>query len=114
MVTQVQQNIQQVQQNVQEQQVNQQNIEEKKENIEEYHIKVNIRKWIIRTPLYRRAKKAAKVLKQILKVRYKANDVKLSIKLNNYIWSRGIKKPPTKYKLRIIKKDNIVYADHDE
>ncbi|BFI73590.1 hypothetical protein YN1_5770 [Nanoarchaeota archaeon] len=109
-------------QNVQEQnqQTNQENLQQvnnqetKQENIQEFHIKINIRKWILRTPLYRRAKKASKIIKEIIKKRYKGNEVKLSIKLNNYIWSRGIKKPPTKYKLRIIKKENTIYVDLDE
>jgi large subunit ribosomal protein L31e len=113
-IIQMYQPVQQVQQNTQEQNIQQVQKEEKKENIQEFHIKLNIRKWILRTPLFRRAKKAAKVIREIIKKRYKGNIVKLSIRLNNYIWSRGIKKPPTKYKLRIIKREDKIYVDLDE
>ena len=101
-----------VQQNQQVQQT-QENVE-KKENIQEFHIKINIRKWILKTPLKRRAKKAARVIREIIMRRYKSKSVLLSVRLNNYIWSRGIKKPPTKYKLRIIKKEDKIFVDIDE
>jgi large subunit ribosomal protein L31e len=101
-----------VQQNQQVQQT-QENVE-KKENIQEFHIKINIRKWILKTPLKRRAKKAAKVIREIIMKRYKSKNVLLSVRLNNYIWSRGIKKPPTRYKLRIIKKEDKTFVDIDE
>jgi len=94
-------------------QQNKENVE-KKENIQEFHIKINIRKWILRTPLKRRAKKAAKVIREIIMKRYNSKNVLLSVRLNNYIWSRGIKKPPTKYKLRIIKKEDKIFVDVDE
>ncbi|MGC9079141.1 MAG: 50S ribosomal protein L31e [Nanopusillaceae archaeon] len=100
------------------QQVSQQNVqevkEEKKENIEEYHVKLNIRKYILRSPINRRAKRAVKAIKDIVKLRFKAREVKLSIRLNNYIWSRGIRKPPTKYNIKIIKKDSVAYVDLDK
>ena len=94
-------------------QQNQESVE-KKENIQEFHIKINIRKWILKTPLKRRAKKAAKIIREIIMKRYKSKNVLLCVRLNNYIWSRGIKKPPTKYKLRIIKKEDRIFADVDE
>ncbi|MFZ8855884.1 MAG: hypothetical protein ACO2OX_01660 [Candidatus Nanopusillus sp.] len=81
---------------------------------QEFHIKINIRKWILKTPLKRRAKKAAKVIREIIMKRYKSKNILLSVRLNNYIWSKGIKKPPTKYKLRIIKKEDKIFVDIDE
>ncbi|BBL45384.1 50S ribosomal protein L31E [Nanobdella aerobiophila] len=86
----------------------------KEEKIEEYKIKINIRKYLLRASLFKRAKKAASTIKRIMKVRYKNENIKLSKRLNEYIWSRGIKNPPAIYKLRIIKKEDTIYVDLDE
>lgn len=88
---------------------NQQTTDVKK--IEEKEITINIRKHILKAPLNKRAKKAINVLKEILKKISKVNEIKISCRLNEYIWSRGIKKPPTKLNLKIIKKDDKVFVD---
>lgn len=83
---------------------------EETEQVEQKILSFNIRKYILKAPKTGRAKKAAKVLKYLLKKHLKA-DVKLSDKLNKYIWSRGIKNPPVKYKLKAIKKDNYYFVE---
>ena len=68
----------------------------------------------IKNSIKRRAKKAARTIREIIMKRYKSKNVLLSVRLNNYIWSRGIKKPPTRYKLKIIKKEDKIFVDIDE
>ena len=72
---------------------------------------LNLKRYILRASRFKRAKKAVKALRDLLTRHSKAKVVKISTRLNQYIWSRGIKKPPTKVKVRIIKKDNIAYVD---
>lgn len=92
-----------------EQQNNQNNNQEQK--IEERKLILNIRKYVIKVPWTVRAKKAAKVIKELVKKYTKNENIKLSQKLNNYIWSRGMKNPPMKYNLKIVKKDDYYLVD---
>jgi len=85
--------------------------EEKKEDIKIREMIINIRKYVLRAPLQKRAKKAIKALKEIVRRIVKKGEIKISARLNEYIWSRGIKKPPTKISVKIIEKENKVYVD---
>ncbi len=86
-------------------------IEEKKEEVKEINIKLNIRKKLIKASIYKRAKKAVKLIREFIIKQTKNKNVKISKRLNEYIWSRGIKNPPSKYNLRIIKKGDTIYVD---
>jgi len=85
--------------------------EGKKEEIKIREMIINIRKYVIKAPLQRRAKKAIKVLRELIKKVVKKDNIKISAKLNEYIWARGIKKPPTKIPVKIIEKEDRVYVD---
>jgi len=85
--------------------------EEKKEEIKIREMIINIRKQVIKAPLHKRAKKAVKALADAIKRIAKNREVKISARLNSYIWSRGIKKPPTKIPVKIIEKEDKVYVD---
>lgn len=99
-------------QNNQNQNLNQNNNQNVKTEQNEVRIlNLNIRKYVIKAPLTVRAKKAVKVLKELVKKYTKYENIKFSEKLNNYIWSRGIRNPPMKYKLKIEKKDNYYLVD---
>jgi len=85
--------------------------EERKEEVKIREMIINIRRYVLNAPLQKRAKKAMKVLKEIIKRIVKKKEIKISTRLNEYIWSRGIKKPPTKIHIKIIEKENKVYVD---
>jgi len=73
---------------------------------------------ILSAPKWKRAKKAAKVLRELVakyvkyapdpetgeKVRIKKPYVWISPKTNELIWSRGAKKPPRKIRVRVLVK----------
>ena len=95
-------------------QTTQENVKEQKQEepkIVEKVLTLNLRRYILRAPRFKRAKKAIKALRELLIRHSKARVVKMSVRLNQYIWSRGIKKPPAKVKVRIVKKEELAYAD---
>jgi large subunit ribosomal protein L31e len=73
---------------------------------------VPLRKEFLKTPKYRRAKKAVAAVREFLVKHMKAKEVKLGRHLNHALWVRGIQKPPHHVKLTA-KKDNedIVHAE---
>ena len=85
--------------------------ETKQEERKEIILTLNIRKYVLKAPRFQRAKKAIKVLRELLKRYTKSETVKISKSLNEFIWSKGIKKPPVKIKVKILKRDNVAYAD---
>jgi len=65
---------------------------------------------------YKRANKAVKAIKEFLVRHMKIRDgdlnkVKVDKLLNEAVWSRGIKHPATKIKVRAVKEDGIVRAE---
>jgi len=85
--------------------------EERKEEVKIREMIINIRKYVLKAPLQKRAKKAMMVFKEIIKRIVKKKEIKISARLKEYIWSRGIKKPPMKIPVKIIEKENKVYVD---
>lgn len=73
---------------------------------------VPLRRGFANTPRYYRTKKAISVLKAFLVKHMKSEDIKIGPKLNELVWSRGIKNPPAKVKITATKdKENIVRAE---
>jgi len=72
--------------------------------MEEKIITVNIRKKLLRTPKWRRASHAARILRDTLKKRLKT-EVKLSKDINEKIWAKGIENPASKIRIRVVKID---------
>lgn len=77
---------------------------------------VPLKKYTLKVPQYKRAKKAIRVLKEFVVKHMKVRDrdlrkVKIDIHLNNEIWFRGIKKPVNKIKVKAKKIDEIVYVE---
>jgi large subunit ribosomal protein L31e len=72
---------------------------------------VPLRKEWLKVPMYRRANKAVKALKQFIAKHMKIYDrdlrkIKIDVLLNNEIRFRGMRKPPAKIKVKAIKYDN--------
>ena len=57
------------------------------------------------------AKKAVRFLKEFVARHMKAEDVKVGGKLNEFLWSRGIKNPPRKVEVRALKKGDTVFVE---
>ncbi len=74
---------------------------------------INLRDKWKNVPRYKRANKAIKAIKQFIARHMKIYDrdlkkVKVDKYLNEIIWLRGIKKPPTKIKVKAIKNDKEI------
>jgi large subunit ribosomal protein L31e len=80
----------------------------------EYVIPLRAR-WKI-VPTYKRANKAVKTIKEFLVKHMKIRDrdldkIKVDKYLNEAIWARGIKHPPSKIKVKAIKEGDIVRVE---
>ena len=66
---------------------------------------------------YRRAKKAMRYLRRFIARHMRNEDIKISPKVNEIVWSRGIRNPPRKIRVKVVLgSDQIVYvlpADED-
>lgn len=63
------------------------------------------RHWLM-VPHYRRAKKAISALQNFIVKHMKSEDVRIGKMLNEEVWARGMKNPPHKVKVTIIKEDD--------
>lgn len=73
---------------------------------------IPLRKEWLKTPKYKRAKKAVIAVRQFLKRHLKASDVKVGPTLNLELWKHGIKNPPSRIKVVAEKdKDGIVRVE---
>ena len=89
---------------------------ETKTNEIEREYTIPLRKEWKKVPRYKRANKAVKAIKEFLAQHMKIRDrdlkkIRLDKSLNEVIWSRGIKKPPVKIKVKATKKGDIVRAE---
>ena len=81
------------------------------EKLERNYI-VPLRKQVLKSPKYKRSKKAVDTLKIFLKKHMKCDDVKIGKNLNEFIWSQGIRNPPLKVEIKAIRtEDNQVLAE---
>jgi len=92
--------------------------ETKTDKIEKEYV-IPLRKGWTKVPRYKRANKAVKSIKEFLarhmKVRdHDLNKIKLDTYINEFIWERGIRKPPVKIKVRAFKEGEIVRAELSE
>ena len=77
---------------------------------------INIRREVGKAPIYKRAKKAIRAVKEFLvrhmKVRDRdLNKIKIDRYLNEYLWARGIRNPQTRIKVKVTKEGDIVRAE---
>lgn len=82
-------------------------------NLEREYV-IPLRSKIRPSPRYKKTPKAIKSIKEFLAKHLKVenrdlNKIKLSPYLNQFMWARGIKNPPTKIKIKVLKKgDNFL------
>ena len=72
---------------------------------EEKIVTLNLRKDLIKTPRWKRSKRALKLLREKIRRIAKTEIVKIDRAVSEKIWARGAEKPPMKLRLRIRKID---------
>lgn len=73
---------------------------------------VPLRREFLRSPRYKRAKKAIIALRKFLQKHMKSEDVLIGRRLNEQVWLHGIKNPPHHVKVDVVKEDDgKVYAE---
>ena len=89
--------------------------EEKSDKIEREYI-IPLREKCRPAPRYKKTNKAIKSIKEFLARHMKIRDrdlnkIKLDKYVNEFVWSRGIKHPPSKIKVKAIKEGDIVKVE---
>lgn len=69
---------------------------------------VPLRKDWLKAPKYRRAKRAVSSLKTFLSRHMKSEDIRLGTSVNLELWKHGIKNPPSRVKITVVKDDKGV------
>lgn len=69
---------------------------------------VPLRRGFLKSPRYKRAKKAVRVLREFLVRHMKSEDVRILSELNVAVWHHGIKNPPSRVKINVKKDDKGV------
>ncbi len=72
---------------------------------------IPLRREIMKSPKYRRAKKAVTSVKEFLQKHMKAETIKIGPQLNLKLWERGIQNPPTKIKVHATRENNVVKVE---
>ena len=62
------------------------------------------------SPRTKRTKKAVNVVRNYLKKHTKVDDVKIDTSLNEFLWEKGIRKPPRRVKVRVVEEDGMLVA----
>ncbi len=96
-----------------EETIEKKSIEKPKEKGLEREYIINIREKIRNVPIYKKTPKAIKSIKEFIVRHMKIRDrdlkkVRLDIYLNEYLWHRGIKNPPTRLKVKAIQEGELV------
>ena len=64
-----------------------------------------------KVPQYKRARRAAKMVREYLARHMKSEEIKLDPKINEKLFERGVKKPPAKIRVKAVKdEDGLVNA----
>jgi len=85
--------------------------EERGEVILEREYVIPLRK-VYEVPRTKRASRAIRLLKEIIKRHVKAEEVIISPEVNEYIWSRGREKPPRRVAVKVKKyEDNTAVVE---
>ncbi len=89
--------------------------EKKQDKIEKEYV-IPLREKCRPVPRYKKTNKAVKSVKEFLvrhmKIRDRnLNKIKLDIHLNEFLWARGIKNPPHKVKVKVVKVGDIVSVE---
>lgn len=59
-----------------------------------------------RAPRQKRAARAVKLLREFIERHTKSKEIKLNQNLNQKLWERGMKHPPSRIRVRVVKQDD--------
>ncbi len=74
---------------------------------------VPLRRGYMKKPIWKKTNAAVKTLKAFL-IRHTKMEPKILRELNEYLWLRGNKRPPTRVKIKTLIKDGFVYANLED
>lgn len=77
---------------------------------EEKLLIIPLRKYWVKKTRVKRVNNAVDTIRSFLIKHTKSKEVKVSQKLNESLWTRGIKKPPARVKVKVVKDGDIVTA----
>ncbi|MCK9569247.1 50S ribosomal protein L31e [Candidatus Pacearchaeota archaeon] len=91
-------------------------VEKKTENKIEREYVIPLRKEWMKVPRYRKTNKAVKAVKEFLARHMKIRDrdlnkIKVDRYVNELLWMRGVKNPPSKIKVKAIKEGDVVRVE---
>jgi len=72
---------------------------------------VPLRKSYRKIAKHKKTPRAARALRAFLQKHMKAEEVKIGMHLNEYLWRHGIKNPPHHVKVHAVKEDDVVKAE---
>ena len=73
---------------------------------------IPLRKWVQKAPRYRGAKRAVAAVRKFLQKHMKSEEVKLGKFLNLELWKHGIRNPPPRIRVTVVKDEKgIVKAE---
>jgi large subunit ribosomal protein L31e len=59
-----------------------------------------------RAPRYKRTNRAVKLVREFLSRHMKSDQIKIDRALNQKLWARGARKPPSRVRVRAVKQDD--------
>ena len=80
------------------------------EKIDERVYTIPLRREWIKYPRGRRVNRSVNVVRSFIRKHTKAEDVKLSVGINEYLWMSGIQKPPGKVKVTVRLEEGKAFA----
>ncbi len=69
---------------------------------------IPLRREFLKVPKYKRAKKATVAVKQFLSKHMKSDDVRVGTGVNEKVWGHGMRNPPSKVKVQVVKDEKGV------
>ena len=72
---------------------------------------IPLRKAYLKTPKYVRTNRAVREVRMYLQHHMKMKDIRLGEALNNTLWARGNKFPPSRVTVLVKKEDDVAYAE---
>ena len=69
---------------------------------------VPLRRTFVRSPKYKRSKRAITILQEFISKHMKSDEIKIGKNLNQFIWKNGIQNPPHHVKIQVVKDDKGV------
>ena len=81
---------------------------------EEKIFTIPLRKEFLKKPKYRRTKKAVTTVKEFITRHLKVEVVNIGSHLNEAIWSKGKRNPPSKIKVKAIVEEKVAYVELPE